>query len=328
MAFNVYTAYLNAIAKEPVDDWRELNQEMINDTWLDTSTVATVQGQTTVGGITFANESVQISSVINPSTGENFGDEFRKIVYKNYTTTDKWLGKYYKFDNITWLITNTDTKIGALNTAILRKCNNWLKWIDPNGVLNSWECVFKRSITNTNLNEGSEGVPQINADTLIQVQKNSKTTAIPYNQRFIFDGHAFQIKQINNHISDTYMELYLFEAQVQPNDDLVNNIADGSGEISPTTNENKILPEIVKILQSETQLFTVYKYINGVPNTNTFAVSASGPVAGTNYTLTTVDGNNFSIANILQSNLPLVITCTNNITSEVVNMNIMLGGKW
>jgi len=328
MALNYYTAYLNSIAQEPVSDWRELNQEMINDTWLDTSTVATVQGQTIVGGIIFANESVQISSVINPSTGENFGDEFRKIVYKNYTTTDKWLGKYYKFDNNTWLTTNTDTKIGALNTAILRKCNNWLKWIDSNGVLNSWECVFKRSITNTNLNEGSEGVPQINADTLILVQKNSQTTAIPYNQRFIFDGHAFQIKQINNHISDTYMELYLFEAQVQPNDDLVNNIADGGGEISPTTNENKILPEIVKILQSETQLFTVYKYINGVPNTNTFAVSASGPVAGTNYTLTIVDGNNFSIANILKSNLPLVITCTNNITSEVVNMNIMLGGKW
>lgn len=328
MAFNFYTAYLNSVAKKPVDDWQELNQEMINDTWLDTSTVYTVQGQTAVSSSTFSNESVQLSSVINPSTGENFGDDFRKIVYKNYNTTDKWLGKYYKFDNHTWLTINTDTKIGALNTAILHRCNNWLKWLDNNGILHSLECVFGRNMANTNIKQGSDGVPQINADTIIKVQKNSQTELIDFNQRFIFNGHAFQTKQINNHISDTYMEIYLFETQVQSNDDLVNNVAGGSGEITTTTNETKILPEMTKILQNETQSFAVNKYVNGVANSDTFVITASGPVSGTNYTLTTIDGNNFSITNIAQSNVPLTIACKNSTTAETTSINILLGGKW
>ena len=328
MALRFYNAYLESIAQEPVDYWNELNQEAINDTWNDTSTVAIVEGQVTNGGIIFEDESVQLNSVIEPSTGENLGDEYKKMIYKEYTTTNKWLGKYYKFNDYTWLVTNTNTKVGYINTAILRRCNNWLKWIDSNGILYSWECVFKRNLTSTNVDEGSNGVFQIGADTIIQVQKNSETNSIKYNQRFIFDGSAFQVQQINNHISETYLELYMFATQTQPNDDLVNNIAGGSEEITPTTNEIKILPEITKLLKDELITFTVYKYVNGVANNDTFTISASGPISGTNYTLTIIDGNNFTIKNISQSNISLMITCINNITSDTVNMNIILGGDW
>ena len=141
MALKYYQAYQNSIAQAPVDDWRETMQQSINDTWEDSSTLETVQGQTTVGGTTYSEESVYLNSVINPSTGENFGDEYRKIFYRTYSdaSTNKWLGKMYQFDSQYWLTTNTNTAIGAVTSAVLRKCNNILKWYANDGTLKQWQ---------------------------------------------------------------------------------------------------------------------------------------------------------------------------------------------
>lgn len=338
MALEYYKAYLNSMAQDPVTYWRELGQEATNDVWLDTSTVETIQGQTSLGAITYGPESVQVNSVIDPKTGKQLGDDYRKIIYKTLadslihkdtTKTNRFWGKYYKFRDYTWLTVNTNTIIGSSASAILQRCNNWLKWYDKNNVLHQWECVFERSLSSTGFDYGSEGVAEVGSDTLIRVQRNAETELIPFNQRFIFDGHAFQVKQINNHISDTYMELYLFETQIQSNDDLVNNIANSDGEIKPTTNETLITPDVNKILQGETQNFSVYNYIDGVPSSSTYKVEVLGGSVGVNYTLTIIDGNNFSITNILQSNSPLTIVCTNTQdSSDIVSINIILGGLW
>ena len=212
MALEFYKAYLNSVAKEPVDYWQELRQEATNDVWLDTSTITTVQGQTILGSLTYSPESVQVNSVVDPKTGKTLGDNYKKIIYKNVSTsmiqkdlskTDRFLGKYYKFADYTWLTINTNTIIGSSAIAILEKCNNWLKWYDKDGVLHQWECVFERSLSGTGFDYGSEGVSEVGADTVIKVQRNAETDLIPFNQRFIFDKHAFQVKQINNHISET-----------------------------------------------------------------------------------------------------------------------------
>ena len=340
MPLNIYQAYMRSVAQEPVDEWRTATQEMINDTWLDTSTVENVQGQVTVGGSTYATESVQLNSVISPKTGQSFGDDYRKIIYQNYVqnvlspelnptaNSQRFFFFFYQFDNSTWLTINTNTIVGALTTAIVRRCNNTLKWYDKTGVLHEWACVFDRDLTSTNLDEGSQGVAEIGADAVIQVQRNSETDSIPYNQRFIFDGHAFQIKQINNHVSSTYMEFYVFEIQVQANDDLVNDIANSTGEITPTADEIQVLPQITTLSQGESQLFTVYRYVNGEQTTDTFNIVASGPVVGVNYNLTNVTGNTFTIENLIASSTPLNIVCTNSQTQEQVSINILLTGGW
>jgi len=329
MAFEFYKAYINSMAKTPQEDWRESQQEAINDFWDNTSTVETILGQTAVGGSTYGNEEIQLNSVINPTTGENFGDQYRKIIYKTYADADtnKWLGKMYQFDSEYWLTTNTNTVIGANTSAILRKCNNILKWYDSNGILRQWYCVFTRNISGNGLDYGTEGTPQVGGDTKILVQINTETALIPFNQRFLFDGHAFQVKQIDNHYSSTLMTIYIFETQLQANDDLINNIAGASGKITPTTSENKILPATTKIILGDTVSYTVYNYVNGVENTDTFAIVGSGAPSA-NYTLTIVDGNHFTVKNNIQSNTPLTITCTNNISALTTSIEIILGGAW
>lgn len=338
MSLKFYKAYKNSIAKQPVEYWKELRQAAVDDTWFDTSTVNTVQGQTTQGKKTYACESVQLNSVINPSTGNALGDTYRKIIYRNLADaeitddtakTNRFLGKYYKFDNATWLTINTSTNVGTLATAIVEKCNNWLKWYDSNNELHIWPCVFERTLPSTGFDWGNSGVAEVSSTPLIKVQRNAETDSIPINQRFLFDGHAFQVRQINNHISKTYLEIYIFEIQIQANDDLRSNIANTDGEITPFTNETVLSPDIDKILQGDTEEFSVFKYINGVKAEDTYNIEVSGPIDGVNYEFEIINGNSFTIRNLLESSTPLVITCTNiEDSSDIIEKQILLGGLW
>lgn len=367
MTLKYYPNYLENMAQPPVEDWKELMQAAVDDTWADTSTVRTLQGQIAVGSTTYGNESLQLNSVIDPKTGDALGDDYRKIIYQNYDynrlapnkigaadfnvrdnvgnyeyvviedenylvrVSDRFLGKYYKFDDETWLTINTDTKIGAITTAILQRCNNTLQWYDSNGVLHNWACVFDRGLKSTSFDYGSKGVIEINADTKIKVQRNEETDTILINQRFMFDGHTFQVKQINNHISQTYLELYMFEVQVQSNDDTTTDIANvPASETSAVTDSSIMVSPVVNtILQGESQTFSVYKYLNGVATSTTFSLSLRGPFENINYSLVQEDGNTFTITNILQSKVPLTITCTNdNDSSDYIEITLMLGGAW
>lgn len=338
MPLNIYQAYKRSVAKQPVNEWRELMQESTDDTWIDTSTLTTVQGQAANGSKSFSEESVQLNSVLNPKSGQAFGDDYRKIIYQSYVQNEltpegnpdsqRFLGKYYQFENSTWLIINTNTIIGALTTAIVRKCNNMLRWYDKSGILHEWPCVFDRNLTSTNFDEGSEGVYEIGADAVIQVQRNEETDSIPYNQRFLFDGHAFQIKQINNHVSPTYMEFYIFETQVQANDNTEDDIANIPSNINQNANEIQILPQITTLSQGKSQTFSVYQYIEGETSQDVFNVVASGPIVGVNYNLTINDGNHFTIENLIQNSIPLHIVCTNTASQEQVSMDILLTGGW
>lgn len=367
MSLNFYKSYINSIAKDPVSDWREATQAMINETWEDTSTIETVQGQSHIGSKSFVEESVQWNSVLDPKTGSALGDDFRKIIYKTlfdnelppevleatqelirctngvelyrFTTINgkqylvrnshRFLGKYYKFNNYFWLTINTNTVVGSNASAVLQRCNNILKWIDANGVAHEWPCVFERKLSSTQFDLGSEGVAEIDATTLIKVQRNSETENIQYNQRFIFDGKAFQVSQINNHISDTYLEIYMFETQVQSNDDLINNMANIKQENMLTINGTRLIPEINSISQDQTEYFIVHRYENGIITSSQYDISIMGPADNVNYKLDIIDGNNFSITNIMRSDIPMTLICTNKENpTDVVAMNILLTGEW
>ena len=326
MAFSFYKAYISGIAKPPQEDWQESYQQSADTYWENTSTVAVIQAQNEVGGVEYSDESVQLTSIISPTTGESFGDRYRKIVHKDYVTTDNWLGKMYQFEDAYWLTINTNTRIGSVKTSIVQFCNNVLKWIAKDGSVKSWNCVYTRNITSTNFVEGSQNVAQVNADAKIIVQRNAETELIPFNQRFLFDGHAFQVKQIDNHYSDTLMSIYIFEVPLQVDDDIKNNLAGGANYTQPVGEEIKILPNITKILQGNTQAFSVYNYVDGVATADTFSITASNAPSDT-YTIETTD-NGFSVTNLKQTPIPLVVTCTDNVTSTTIVKNIVLGGDW
>lgn len=325
MSYDFYKASLEMFtsAKQSIIDD---NQENINELLDASSTYERVEEQQTVGTNNYEEIECRLNSLIDPKTGKSFGDEYRKIIFNNYGHT-KWLGQMYRFGGYDWLTTNTNTIINASASSVLRRCNNVLKWYDENGILHNVPCVFERDISSENMKDGSSGVPQIWSTAKVMVQRNPETNSIKLNTRFIFDGFAFQLQQINNHISQTYMELYYFETQTQDSDDIKNNIANGNNEIPVGKTEVKILPMVNSIYLNDTQSFVVNKYVNGIANDDTFDIICSG-VNEENYDLIVVDGNNFKIKNLIPSTPLLKITCTDKVTNEIATMSIKLAKSW
>lgn len=322
-----YSAYIASMAQAPVDEWREGYQAASDDFWDNTSTVKTIQAQTALGSTAYASEEVQLTSILDPKTGKDIGDFWREIVHKTYLTATNYVGKYYQFDNATWLTTNTNTRVGSVKTSIIRKCNQTLKWVTASGTLKQWKCAFSSDFNYVSPDYGTMGVPEVKADAVIYVQQNAETKTIPLNQRFLFDGKAYITVQTNPHIVDSYLILYVNATQLQDGDDTVNNIANANG-LTPTASEAKILPQKVKILQGETQTYSVYNYIGGIANADTFAISGTSAPT-TNYELTVVDGNHFSVKNKTATSIPLIIHCVDNADSSITaDIVIWLGGVY
>lgn len=320
-----YAAYINGMAKAPVQEWQEGYQAAADDFWDNTSTVRTIQSQTAVGSHEFAPEDVQVTSILNPKTGKDLGDDWREIVHKVYAEQTNYTGKLYQFDGKTWIATNTNKREGSVRTSIVRRCNQTLKWV-AGDELKQWACAFTTDFNYISPNYGTEGVPIIKADAMILVQQNTDTAAIPYNQRFLFNGKAYITVQTNPHIIDTYLVIYVNATQIEADDDVVNNIANASA-IQPVADGVRILPDTFKLLAGETQQYSVYNYQDGVASSEGFDFyPTQAPTE--DYLFTVTSENSFEVENLRQSPVPLIVRCVGKLTSSKAEINIVLGGEY
>ena len=87
-------------------------------------------------------------------------------------------------------------------------------------------------------------------------------------------------------------------------------------------------PNVGYVLEGSTTIFNTKLFINGTPQSDTFTFTTSGsPISNTNYILTSIDGNNFSIENVhryLDSDL--TITATSG--SYISTIPILLKGAY
>jgi hypothetical protein len=99
---------------------------------------------------------------------------------------------------------------------------------------------------------------------------------------------------------------------------------------SPAINtyEIRVSPDDGIILQGESQAYTVYLYLNGVVQADTFTLTIANPnVPIDKYTLTVVDGNNFTVTNNhLYLDYPLVLQLDSG--SHTKQFYIYLQGAW
>lgn len=325
MAFEFYKAYANSLAKQPVQEWQEGYQAAADDFWDNTSTVKTIKAQNGVGLTDYSDESVQVTSILNPKTGKDIGDDWREIVHKEYLLNDNYVGKMFQFDGQSWLTTNTNKREGSARTSVVRRCNQTLKWVSD-GKLKQWQCAFTTDFNYISPNYGTEGVPIIKADAMILVQQNADTKTIPYNQRFLFNGKPYITVQTNPHIADTYLVIYVNATQIEADDDVENNIANASA-IQPVADGVRILPDTFKLLAGETQQYSVYNYQDGVASSEGFDFyPTQAPTE--DYFFTVTSENSFEVENLRQSPVPLIVRCVGKLTSSKAEINIVLGGEY
>jgi len=114
---------------------------------------------------------------------------------------------------------------------------------------------------------------------------------------------------------------------------LVDNtsITDTTNVISSSAvveNDIRFNPTFNYVLESDIQSFTVYLYQNGVRQSDLFTTTVFDyNVPSENYTLTNVDGNNFTLKNNEKFlDYPLILTFTTGSISK--NLEIELRGAW
>jgi hypothetical protein len=95
---------------------------------------------------------------------------------------------------------------------------------------------------------------------------------------------------------------------------------------SPSTvKENRINPQVTSILQNNTQVYTVYQYVNNVKSSSAFTFAVSG-ANSSKYAFTTINGNGFSVKSLGYHATKLTVTCTNVSDSSTATIEIQLKG--
>lgn len=231
-------------------------------------------------------------------------------------------------DLTTWLLISLDKQYLNNIKGRMMLCNNTLKW-NVGNIIKKYPCVIEDEISYTNYKYGNNGLVEQGGDIVVLVKKDNNTSSLLVNDRFIFNGRAFRIKQKLNELNSGFLEIYMSKVSELQNDDLINNIAKNDDSENIVIGNNTVISPIIdNILENDTNTFSVYKYVNSIKQSDRFSIVSSN-VPDANYELTIIDDNNFSIKNLKQyTQSPLILTITNLTTSEILTRKYWLEGKW
>lgn len=210
-------------------------QALINNRWNNsTQTSETIYQQYEIGSEDYNVVDISIDIAIDIGTGFKKGDDFKVFSYRDLSIKVP-LGIMYRTNNDYWICTNTNRFGSPTNSVEVRRCNNVMKWIDPqNGSLYQQRCAIDYELSSPQPSKDKD-VVVASGHIFVIVQGNDITRSIRKNQRFIFNGQPYKISayqtMLNNNMEDNnntlfYIDMYL--DTIQKSDDLVNNIANAT----------------------------------------------------------------------------------------------------
>jgi hypothetical protein len=159
------------------------------------------------------------------------GDDFKEVIFSNMNHP-KGMGMRYFFDNNYWLTINTDYYHFVTASTVIRRCNNTLNWLMPNGQIHNEVCVIEYlDQSDTFEYRNSLNIPR--GDIHVVAQYNQYTKNIQVDDRFLFNGQAFRCRYVNNYLhtytldndSTPLIYLSMIKDNISAEDDRLNNVA-------------------------------------------------------------------------------------------------------
>lgn len=234
MALRFYQNSLdNGMSLQPNDDYRQLQQAFMDQAWDNTSARRVIEEQDGFGPLTFHDIDVWLNFVVGTTTTfMKNGADYCQILFQDIER-QVIRGLYYKFDDNYWISDFTNPYQGLVSDVTLRRCNNYLRIIDPeNGNLFQIPCVVDYDMSSPQVQISSYIITPNNHAT-VYVQANSDTMRLfKLNTRYILNGRPFKLNAFQNALNTgiddpvptvLYLDLYLDEIHVY--DDLVNQVA-------------------------------------------------------------------------------------------------------
>lgn len=324
-------------------------QSLIDDQFYNSTSIQKIYEETYFGSGVFAEVDVRINRAIASSNGQKLGDDFKQIIFRDLDHSNGIGYKYY-FDDNYWIVTFSEIIKSLGASCMVRRCNEVLRWIQPDGTYYEEPCAVEYKISRARDTSGAENpvVPQGFFDCYAQL--NNKTRLIKGNQRFLFGIPSNRIcfrvfgQGTQNMLRQKTMEedsgglltLTLGGNYINSDtDDLANGIADRYKDYSIFTSASVVgnysivvTPANNEILESGSSVYNVKYYAGSIPQSGSFVFSVSGSSVPTNnYTFSVIDGNNFSIVNNerwLDNSLDIL--CIGSSGSRILSVD--LRGNW
>ena len=232
-----FPMYDNArkLVKRPHDAYLSHLQALINERWENsTQTIFSVYQQADIGSDEWIEQPISIDTAIDIGTGFKKGDDFKVFSHKNISA-DMKLGIMFRTEEDYWICTNTNGYASPTNSCEVRRCNNVMKWVDPEtGFVNQQWCAIDYELSSPRPSKDKD-IIVADGHIFVLVQGNDLTRSIPKNQRFIFNGLAFKVSAYQTllnkdnttfHSNLLYIDMYA--DPIQPSDDLINGIANAT----------------------------------------------------------------------------------------------------
>jgi len=154
---------------------------------------------------------------------------YKILISYPYTTTQFSIGDYINWESKVWLLTTLDSQYDYSIGGKIVETNIDLNWLDDNSTLKSYRAYANNRISDAGFNE-NKNLFALNGDIIIRVQSNVDTISLKENKRFIINGNAYRITNINNFV-DGLLEFYMESADVSEYDDIINNIANNTDNV-------------------------------------------------------------------------------------------------
>ena len=232
-----FPMYDNArkLVKKPHDAYLSHLQALINERWENsTQTIFSVYQQADIGSDEWIEQPMSIDTAIDIGTGFKKGDDFKVFSHKNISA-DMKLGIMFRTEEDYWICINTNGYASPTNSCEVRRCNNVMKWVDPEtGFVNQQWCAIDYELSSPRPSKDKD-IVVADGHIFVLVQGNDLTRSIPKNQRFIFNGLAFKVSayqtllnkdDVTFHSNLLYIDMYA--DTIQPSDDLVNGVANAT----------------------------------------------------------------------------------------------------
>lgn len=239
MAYKYFLSGSPITTYPPNTGWRNNFNSFLDADFYNSPNVYTILEETVFSSGSLVDVDARVTTAISNDTGMKLSDDFKQLLFKSDHTTG--LGYKYYFENNYWIVTNVNVIKSITVTALVRRCNNVLRWTDQNGIIYQEPCVIDYKIASPNNNTTDPITPE--GTIHIFAQQNYKTNKIKENQRFLFGNEnnwmCYRVygggvkNYLNNTTIDndtsTVMELVLGKNSVnEDTDDLVNGIADAN----------------------------------------------------------------------------------------------------
>ena len=179
---------------------------------------------------------IRTAMVIDPTTGNNLGSDWQRIIAENTNIDFLPRGAKVVFNGSTWLVTNPQNVESVTGTSVIRRCNAVWHYLDEYGnVLSEPFCYGNGAGDMATTNDVKETMILATGYQHSVMQLNPQTAALAHNRRMILGSQAFAVHSVQDFVLEftedegsTHIQFFdLYRTEPLEIDDMENKVAGG-----------------------------------------------------------------------------------------------------